>query len=179
MPQKLNVYLNRIKDSGIMTIPQQLNDFLATAQDLLLGYNGIIFSKLDALNDAQIGYSVDENGKSLTTGNIGDWQQQWIVIADDSLGDPIFIDTSSPKLKVMGAAHGEDIWEPFIIADSLDNFKQIISQINAVAKGRTEPDELEKNPISDEEQAAVLKLIEKQNPKTDVWYWENFFENDF
>ena len=102
-----------------------------------------------------------------------------MVIADDSLGDPIFVDISTPKLKVLGAAHGEGIWEPFVIADSLDNFRKIMVLVNEVTRGRTEPDDLEKNPISDDERDAVLKVIEKQNPKTDVWYWENFFENDF
>jgi hypothetical protein len=63
---------------------------------------------VDELDQGQIGYSVDDNNNSLITGQEGDWKDEWLVIGVDGLiGDPIFVDTSSKKLQVLTAAHGE------------------------------------------------------------------------
>src|SRR4051794_24974546 len=99
----------------------------------------------------------DANGNSLITGNEGDWKEEWIVIARDQVGDTIIVDVSSPNLTVLSASHGEGVWQPFVIADSLDNFKSIISNLVDVSKNRTNPIDLERNPVSDREIKDLLR----------------------
>ncbi len=161
-----------------MTILDKIRNFLSDITNVSLGYNEINFIQPDNLDQEQIGYSIDSNGNSLINGDDGDWQEQWLVIAADQLGDPIIVDVSSPNLSVLSAAHGEGTWEPFIIADSLDKFANIISILNNVSKDRTYPVDLEINPITDKERQEALRKIEQQNPEAEIWYWENFFEND-
>ena len=160
-----------------MVVPDKIKTFLTTTKDISFGYNEINFYNADNLMDEQIGYSIDTNGKSLTTGNDDDWQKEWLVIASDSLGDPIIIDTSSAKLTVLSAAHGEGEWEAFVIADSLDNFKDILSLLTIASKDRTNPVDLEQNPLTSKEQKDILRSIKRQNPDTELSYWEAFFEN--
>lgn len=94
------------------------------------------------------------------------------------MGDPIFIDTNSANLTVLSAAHGEGDWETFAIADNFDNFKEIVSLLKAFSKGRTNPVDLEKNPMTSKQQKDILKAIKKRNPNSELWYWEAFLDVD-
>jgi hypothetical protein len=160
-----------------MTIPDKIENFLSDVADVSLGSNEINFIQPYNLDEEQVGYSVDPNGNSLITGNDGDWQEEWLVIATDQLGDPIIVDVSSPKLMLLSASHGEGSWEPFVIANSLDGFKALISVLHKTAKNRTNPVELEKHPITDKERKDALAKIEVENPDVEIWFWETFFEN--
>src|SRR5262245_31602872 len=106
-----------------MIILDKIKNFLWETKNVSIGYSEINFIQPGNLGKEQIGYNIDPNGNSLVTGNEKDWHQEWIVIATDQLGDPIIVDASSPVLNVLSAAHGEGAWKPFLIADSLDNFK--------------------------------------------------------
>ena len=161
-----------------MTILDKIKNFLADTHDVSLGYSEINFIQPENLDEEQIGYSVDAHNNSLITGNDGDWQEEWLVIANDELGDPIFVDVSSPNLTVLSSQHGEGTWEPFVIANSLDNFKSIISILNDISNDGTNPVDLEKNPISVKERQNTLTSIEEQNPDVEIWFWEKFFEKD-
>jgi len=160
-----------------MTIPDKIKSFLLSATDISFGYNEINFIHPDNLHKEQIGYSVDTNGSSLITGNDGDWREEWLVIATDQLGDPIIVDVSSSDLTVLSAAHGEGYWEPFVIANSLETFKGIVSLLHPISKKRTNPVDLEKHPITYIERQTALTKIEDQNSDAEIWFWENFFEN--
>lgn len=124
----------------------------------------------------QEGYSFDENGDSLISGQDGDWQENWIVIASDYVGDPIFVDNTSPALMVLSAAHGETTWDPLIIAGSLDKFKEIISILATISRHRSNPVDLEKDPINEDERSSVLKAIKNITPHSEIGYWEIFLE---
>lgn len=56
-----------------MMFTEKIRSFLATTNDISLGYSELSFFNVDNLSDGQIGYSIDTNGKSLTNGNDGDW----------------------------------------------------------------------------------------------------------
>jgi hypothetical protein len=161
-----------------MTITDKIKTFLKSTSDISLGYNEINFFDAEKLEEEQVGYSFDSNGKSLLTGHDGDWQKEWLVIASDNLGDPILVDTSLPQLTVLCAAHGQGTWEPFIIADGLDNLKNIISLFKHISKNRTNPVELEKHPIGKNERRNLLGEIRRQNPNSEIWYWENLLDNE-
>jgi hypothetical protein len=161
-----------------VTILDKIKNFLSDVTDVSLAYNEINFIHPDNLDEEQIGYSFDSNGNSLIIGNDGDWQEEWLVIATDQLGDPIIVDISSPKLTVLSTAHGEGSWEPFVIANSLESFKAIISVLHKIAKNRTNQVDLVNHPITDKERKDALKKIEKENSDVELCFWENFFEND-
>jgi hypothetical protein len=156
---------------------ESIKKFLDEVSDLSLGSSEINFLRSNGLEDGQEGYSFDQNGESLITGQNGDWQENWIVIATDYVGDPIFVDTTSPALMVLSAAHGETTWDPLIIADSLDKFKDIISILATISKNRSNPVDLEKDPVNDDERSAVLKAIKNISPHSEIGYWEIFLEN--
>ncbi len=161
-----------------MTPIDKIKSFLSDISDISIGYNEINFFNADNLDEGQIGYKVDTNGNSLIEGKDGDWQEEWLVIANDQLGDPIIIATNSPNLTVLTSQHGEEVWESTIIADSLDSFKNITLILENISKNRTNPVDIEKNPIGDKELKLVLTQIEEQNPSSELWFWESFFEND-
>ena len=153
---------------------ESIKKFLDEVPDISLGYSEIIFLRSNELEDGQIGYRVDDKGNSLITGQDGDWQENWIVIASDFAGDPIFVDIASPNLTVLCAAHGEMAWDPMIIADSLDKLKEIISILINVSKHRTSPVDLEANPTREDERESVLKSIQNLIPGSDIEYWQIF-----
>ena len=158
-------------------IQNKIKSFLTGITDVSYGYSEINFVQSNELESEQTGYSIDPEGNSLVTGNDGDWQAEWVVIANDNSGDPIIVDTHSPALTVLTAVHGENSWETFIIADSLDNFKTIISNLNSISKNRNTPVELDENPLPDKEKIEILEKIKKQNPNSELWYWEDIFDN--
>ena len=161
-----------------MKVLDKIRSFLSNTNDISLGYREINFIQPDNLDDEQIGYSIDPNGNSLITGNDRDWQEEWLVIATNDLGDPLFVDVSSPNFTVLSAQHGEGNWEPFVIAEGLDNLKDIISLLEKLSVKRTNPVEFEKLPITDKERRNFLTQIREQNPGAEISFWENFVENE-
>jgi hypothetical protein len=161
-----------------MHIPVAIIDFLKSAGDISLGCSEINFCTIENIEDNQTGYGTDTDGNTLMTGNVGDWLKQWIVIATDQLGDPIIVDTQLPNYPVFSAIHGEGKWEPFLIANSLANFKKIIGLIKQVSKNRTTPVEIENNPITKEELNRVVDDILKIDTGADISFWKSFLETD-
>jgi|AMWB02.1.fsa_nt_gi hypothetical protein len=161
-----------------MTIIQKIKDFLAEIEDISIGYNNLDFCNPDSLDSFQIGYSVDPNGNSLVTGQFGDWEEGWIVIGNDGLGDPIFIDCSSKDLTVFTSQHGEGNWEPTVIADSLDNFRTITKDLKLLSIDRESPVALENNPIQMSDKENFINKISAVNKKSEIWFWELFMEQE-
>lgn len=140
-----------------------------------LGYKTVTLFKANQLVKAQLGYSVDPNGKSLCGSEEGDWQNTWLVIADEDLcGDPIFTDLASDKLPVYTAMHGEGSWEPVLIAESFSNFVLALEQIQALSKGRKNPVALEKNPLPKAEATAAIARIKQDNSNAEPDFWESW-----
>lgn len=157
---------------------EQINRFLGQISDISLGYSEINFASPDQLEEAQLGYSMDLDGNSLISGNDGDWEEGWLVIASDQIGDPIMVDLRNNSMPVLSAAHGEGSWEPFVIADSLDSFIIICSKLMELSKNRSNPTAIEENPIPEKEKIAFLSWIEENNPESDISYWEIFTDAD-
>lgn len=162
-----------------MTTLEKVKAFFKDYSGIYFGYSGITFYSAEELEEGQVGYSVDENNNSLTTGQEGDWQKNWLVIGtDDVVGDPIFIDTGSEKLQVLTADHEAGAWEGIPIAESLESFVYILSEIQKLSVNRTSPVELQKNPITAEEKMNLIKKIEQNNSAIEMGYWEDFLEDD-
>lgn len=140
-----------------------------------LGYTAVRVHGVDELEEAQIGYSVDNSRASLVDGEPGSWRRQWVVIGyEDGCGDPIFIDTETEGFPVYTAMHGSGSWEPNLIATDLRNFAAAMREVATLAKGRENPVQLEANPITAAERANVLGMIQRQNPGIDLTFWETW-----
>lgn len=162
-----------------MTVREKVEDFLRSVSHVSIGYKGIHFFEAEHVTDEQVGYSVTMDGLSLVTGKRGDWKEEWLAIGyEEDSDEPVFVNMKTAALKVSSAQHGEDGWDPFYIADSLDNLRNIVQLLQTVSGGRANPEELEGNPISDEERQKVLQEIKRQNPQSEPWFWELFLEND-
>lgn len=95
---------------------------------------------------------------------------------DIGVGDPIFIDTSDPKLVVLTAVHGEGAWDAKPIAISIEAFCKIFLESTQIANGRTNPVEAENNPVTLPEQDAFLSLVAKINEdEIEPDFWNDMF----
>ncbi len=106
-------------------------EFEVIAQDNYGESVSLIFVlfKENEIENAQLGYSVDEQGNSLTENNEGDWQHGWVVIGyEEELGDPLIIDTSQEGYPILTAEHGAGDWEPIVLFNSLNDMKESIDQ---------------------------------------------------
>ena len=162
-----------------MNIP---NDFIKlaksnTIRNISLGYDDIYLFEIDNIEKEQVGYSIDTDGNSLITDEEGSWKANWLVIGfNENVGDPYFIDTSLKGFPVYTSMHGEDIWELTMIADSFENFIEILGCIQKLSVGRENPVAIEANPLSDEEVDNLISKIETNNIKSEIWYWESLLE---
>lgn len=139
-----------------------------------IGYGGVTIAAEDALDEAQIGYSVDPQGNSLTGEGEDDWRPSWLVIGHELREhDPIFVDLAEPGMPVYTAAHGMGYWEADPIAPSAAAFFRALEVVARVAEGRGSPVALEANPIPDAEREAALREIRALNHGSDAYFWES------
>ena len=90
------------------------------------------------LEDMQLGYSMDSNGRSLVGTNHGERKENWFVIGyHDESGDPIFIDINKKSFSVYTAEHGIGEWNSKAITSSFIGFIKISNYLAELSK-RTE-----------------------------------------
>lgn len=143
--------------------------------DVSLGYETILVYRGADVPALQAGYSVSPAGEPLTGKAMGDWREEWVVVAyEECCGDPIFIDSSAEGFPVYTAIHGEGAWRPEQIAVSLEAFGRALSTIAALARGREHPAALENNPLPQSEKENALAAIERDNPGLKSEFWEAF-----
>ena len=157
----------------------RFRDFLAAliTKEVSFGAGGIRIYSASEIENAQVGYSVTPQGRSLCGNGKGKWRSAWTVIGEEiGLGDPIFVDTVDPNLAVFTAIHGEGDWNPNRIAVSIDAFTNILREFASIAAGRSNPAAAEDNPTSEEEkQAFLLRVAEINGEKSAAAFWEDLF----
>lgn len=159
-----------------MQFPEKISTALQELPSIDIGYGGFTFYQPDDLLKAQIGYSIDSRKNSILKGTEGEWKKEWIVIGiDDLVGDPIFVDTTTQSFVVM-TAEPSTAWDPYPIADSIENFSAIIAQLTVLSINRGTPEEWDKNPLSEKEKNTFLTAIAADNPDSQIGYWENFLD---
>ena len=97
------------------------------------------------LAEEQNGFALAEAGTLRSGVAANGWRSGWIIIAHSSLlGDPYFLDVSSPDPEgdcpVYTAMSGTDIWKPRLCASSFAMFLRILAVGMDVAKGFPEED---------------------------------------
>ena len=61
---------------------------------------------------------------------------------------------------------------------SCEIFKEILSDLKRLSIGRDNPIQIEKNPITEIELNNFLAKCKTKNTEIDIWFWEDFLEND-
>ena len=97
------------------------------------------------LAEEQNGFALAEGGTLRSVAAANGWRAGWVIIAHSSLlGDPYFLDVSSPDAEgdcpVYTAMSGTDTWKPRLCASSFAMFLRILAVGMDVAKGFPEED---------------------------------------
>ena len=97
------------------------------------------------LAEEQSGFALAEGGTLRSGAAANGWRAGWIIIGHSSLlGDPYFLDVSSPDAEgdcpVYTAMSGTDTWKPRLCASSFAMFLRILAVGMDVAKGFPEED---------------------------------------
>ena len=97
------------------------------------------------LAEEQQGFALSEAGTLRPAPAANGWRAGWIIIAHSSLlGDPYFLDVSSPDPEgdcaVYTAMSGTELWKPRLCASSFAMFLRILAVGMDVAKGFPERD---------------------------------------
>jgi len=149
-----------------------IRDFLTGQESISLGYSDLYFYDPIDLEEMQEAFFEGAKSWFLLFRAKGAWRKEWIAIGNDGTGDPLIVDLSSPKMRVLCAEHGTGRWEPYPIADSLQSFSAVLGQLRELANGRESPAALEAKPLSKEETNAFLQFVRIMNPEMDPFYWE-------
>ena len=97
------------------------------------------------LAEEQNGFALAEGGTLRSVAAVNGWRAGWVIIAHSSLlGDPYFLDVSSPDAEgdcpVYTAMSGTETWKPRLCASSFAMFLRILAVGMDVAKGFPEED---------------------------------------
>jgi hypothetical protein len=158
-----------------MSIPDRYKQLRAGVpfDGVSIGYGSVDLAPVIQLEAMQQGYSIVPAGQET------DWHAEWVVIGTDGLcGDPIFIDTSIEGYPVYTAAHGMGEWSPQLIASSFQHFVQILERLQALARGRATPVQMDEHPLSNKERDAFIDSIRRDNSDVDVTFWETICETE-
>lgn len=136
-----------------------------------LGYTTVHLYPASALREAQSGYGVTPGEED------PDWEESWLVIGmEDCTGDPIFVDIEDEDFPVYTCAPDMSEWTPELIANSFQNFIEILDRIRLVARGRENPEALAAKPLTEEECDGILDFIRQNNPDVSLSFWEVLLE---
>lgn len=97
------------------------------------------------LLDEQRGFCLDDAGALVQKPTAPGWRPSWIIVGHSALlGDPYFLDVSSPDAEgdcpVYSAMSGTDNWKPRLCASSFALFIRILALGMEVADGFAEED---------------------------------------
>jgi hypothetical protein len=139
------------------------------------GQNVLNIARSQDFENWQSGARVDGSGKSLISGNENGWQEQWYVIAKDSLDDPHFIDLSDGK--VYTAIHEAGDWFPVPIADNFEHYFEILKTLKELSSGRDTPAKMENNPLTEDQIDHLLETIQSGTEADEEYhYWEYWLD---
>ena len=99
----------------------------------------------EKLLDEQKGFALTETGEPRSAPSPTGFRSSWVIVAHSTLlGDPYFLDVSSPDPEgdcpVYTAMSGTDTWKPRLCASSFAMFLRILAISMEVARGFSERD---------------------------------------
>jgi len=138
----------------MIDIPNEL--FERDIDDIEIGISDIHLFSEDEIEDAQIGYSIDEDDN-----DIEEWiGEEYLVIGVDSAcGDPIIVKTDEEQLPIYSMFH--DDWDSLeLIADSFRQYLELLEKIEIT--------DLENKDECEE----FLENVKEIAPNVSYDYWE-------
>ena len=126
-----------------LKIPRRFREFLLEADPLQVEtrtpVERILLVPSERLLDEQKGLALTADGSALNGPGPNGWRSSWIVIGHSTLlGDPYFLDVSSPDAEgdcaVLTAMSGTDTWKPRMCASSFAMFLRILAVTMEAAK---------------------------------------------
>ena len=145
-------------------------------KEVFFGASGFNIVDESSINTLQLGYSIDPDGNDLTGMDEGDWQESWVVIGTDTeVGDPFFVDISESSLPVYTAMHGNDYWEPELVATSLNSFLELLSYLHGLGEQNCPKIEPDERTISDFNELSSIQT-RLQSISGEVDFWEDFID---
>jgi hypothetical protein len=152
-----------------VVIPEPYRELRAAVpfDSVSIGYSSIHLAPVKELEAAQQGYSIVPEGDET------DWREEWVVVGYEGMcGDPIFIDTDDDEYPVYTAEHGMGEWSPRLIAFTFRHFVQILEKLRVLARGRSNPMELERHPITERDLESFMEFIRRDSPDVDFAFWK-------
>ncbi|WP_281557432.1 SMI1/KNR4 family protein [Thalassomonas sp. RHCl1] len=139
------------------TLAKQLSQ--VQENEVYFGPQGFVIASSESeLENAQQGYSVDDEGLALSVEELGGWEPHWLVIAQDTeLGDPYFVDVNDPQFPVYTGVYGEGVWESTQVASSLAAFLQCLSLLSKSGNQQGPQFVPDENSLTDPGQLAQLQ----------------------
>lgn len=106
-------------------VPKAIEDFISQAMmmdDMMLPH---CYPSVERFNAFQTGYKID--GDNTQNG----FKSSWWVICSNAFDDPFFVDFEEEQqgFPVYFAFHGQGCWQPILVAHSLNEFVNILSDI--------------------------------------------------
>ena len=97
------------------------------------------------LEAEQVGFALDEDRQPIDAPRSSGWRPSWVIVGHSALlGDPYFLDVSSPDAEgdcpVYTAMSGTDSWKPRLCGSSYALFVRILALGMEVAEGFAEDD---------------------------------------
>ena len=132
-----------------LQIPRRVRDFFAEADPLdveaRMPSERVRLLPAAELAREQLGFALTEQGERRQSQTAQGWRPGWIIVAHSTLlGDPYFLDVSSPDAEgdcpVHTAMSGTDIWKPRLCASSFALFLRILALGMEVGEGFGEAD---------------------------------------
>ena len=136
-PTRVETLRSRLK------IPRRFREFLLEADPLNVEtrtpVERVLLIPSERLLDEQKGFCLTADGGALSGSGPGGWRPSWILIGHSTLlGDPYFLDVSSPDAEgdcsVLTAMSGEATWKPRLCASSFAMFLRILAVTMDAAK---------------------------------------------
>jgi hypothetical protein len=132
-----------------LKIPRRYREFLSEANPVNLETRTpserVRLTPAESLLEEQKGFALTDAGEARTGPAPSGWRPSWVIVGHSSLlGDPYFLDTSSPDPEgdcpVFTAMSGTDVWKPRLCASSFALFLRILAIGMEVAAGFAEED---------------------------------------
>lgn len=163
-----------------LMLPRRYRDFLMVADPLDVETRTpserIRLIPSAQLTQEQRGFAMqEESGQLIESPLPSGWRPNWIIVAHSSLlGDPYFLDVSSPDAEgdcpVYTAMSGTDAWKPRLCASSFALFVRILAIGMEVAKGFSEDDiDMDDEDVFREAVASQIRQYDPAALKAGHW----------
>jgi hypothetical protein len=132
-----------------LRIPRRYRDFLTEADprdvETRTPAERVRLIPSTELEAEQVGFALGEGGDLVGGPTPAGWRPAWVIVGRSAmLGDPYFLDVSSPDAEgdcpVYTAMSGTDVWKPRLCASSFALFVRILALGMEVAEGFAEED---------------------------------------